>query len=64
MPNIISKGIEIITNLVQGIIQRLPAMISIATQVITGFITGLASYLPQILQGGNSNHCNVGTRYS
>lgn len=52
LPEFLNKGIEIITNVVNGILQNVPMIITTATNMVIGFINGILPMLPQILQAG------------
>lgn len=48
------QGPQIITNLVQGVQSKLPAMIQSGAQLLTGFLNAVTANLPAIFSGGVS----------
>lgn len=52
LPNVLSKGTEIIINLVNGILQSLPEIWGTAGQIANQLLDGILTNLPVILQGG------------
>ena len=52
LPSVLEKGIEIVTNLANGILENLPTLISMAGNVITSFIGGILPMLPTVWQAG------------
>ena len=51
-PQLLQTGAQLLLNLVDGIIQNLPAIVNAAVQVITDFISMLSQNLPQMVQKG------------
>jgi phage-related minor tail protein len=52
LPEILEMGLGIITNIVTGISQNLPTLMSGATQIIVMLVNALIGMLPQLLQMG------------
>ncbi|MBQ1293694.1 MAG: hypothetical protein IIY21_06620 [Clostridiales bacterium] len=52
LPSVLAQGVEIITNLANGILQNIPMLITIAMETMTQFYTGLLDNLPTILNAG------------
>lgn len=52
LPSVLEKGIEIVTNLANGILEKLPTLISMAGNAITSFIGGILPMLPTVLRAG------------
>lgn len=52
LPQLLQSGVEIITNLVSGLVSALPNIISGAGIIISGLITAIATALPMLLQAG------------
>lgn len=52
LPSVLEKGIEIVTNLTNGILENLPTLISMAGNAITSFIGGILPMLPTVWQAG------------
>jgi phage-related protein len=52
MPEFLSKGAEILTQLMNGIVSSIPSLMPIITQVINTLISTIVSLLPQLLQAG------------
>lgn len=52
LPSVLEKGIEIVTNLANGILENLPTFISMAGNAITSFIGGILPMLPTVWQAG------------
>lgn len=52
LPGVLAQGVEIITNLANGILQNIPMLITIAMETMTQFYTGLLDNLPTILNAG------------
>nr|DAP37267.1 MAG TPA: tail tape measure protein [Caudoviricetes sp.] len=52
LPQLLQSGVEIITNLVRGLVSALPNIISGAGIIINGLITAIATALPMLLQAG------------
>lgn len=52
LPSVLEKGIEIVTNLANGILENLPKLISIAGNAITSFVGGILQMLPTVLHAG------------
>lgn len=51
-PGLLQSGVEIVNNLVNGILQGLPGFITAAFDLLTQFITAIYSNLPNILSAG------------
>lgn len=52
LPNLVNAGINIVSSLVTGIQQNLPALVQSTVQLINQFLTAILEMLPQILQMG------------
>lgn len=52
LPSVLEKGIEIVTNLANGILENLPTLISMAGNAITSFIGEILPMLPTVWQAG------------
>lgn len=52
LPQFLSQGADIVTQIVSGIISGLPNVLSSAGQIISGFLNSVLSALPQILSSG------------
>lgn len=52
LPEVISQGMEIITNLLNGILEAMPDIITGAGEAITTFVGSLMESLPQIWESG------------
>lgn len=52
LPNVLAKGVEIVTSIVNGILQNLPKLITTAGDLITHFKAKIMQMLPQILDAG------------
>lgn len=52
LPEVISQGMEIITNLITGLTNAMPGLITGAGEAISTFIGSLMEALPQILESG------------
>ena len=52
LPEVISQGMEIITNLLNGILEAMPGIITGAGEAITTFVGSLMESLPQIWESG------------
>ena len=52
LPRIINEGVEIATNIADGMLQKIPDVIEIAGGMIDGFISGIVPMIPTILQTG------------
>ena len=52
LPSVLEKGIEIVTNLANGVLEKLPTLISMAGNAITSFIGGILPMLPTVWQAG------------
>lgn len=52
LPEILAKGNEMIVNLVTGVLQQLPSVISSAGTIITGFVGYVMQNMPEIMQKG------------
>lgn len=59
LPSVLEKGIEIVTNLANGILENLPTLISMAGNAITSFIGGILPMLPTILRAGTTLLLNL-----
>lgn len=59
LPEFLNKGIEVITNVANGILQNVPMIITTATNMVIGFINGILPMLPQILQAGANLVANL-----
>lgn len=59
LPNVLEKGIEIVTNLANGILENLPTLISMAGNAITSFIGGILPMLPTVLRAGTTLLLNL-----
>lgn len=51
-PLFLQQGVEIINNIVNGILQNLPTVMSSGTTTVLGFVSMIIGLLPQILQAG------------
>lgn len=54
LPQILDKGIEIITSLVNGIMQSLPALISAAGAMINSYLDFIVKNLPVVIEKGGA----------
>lgn len=52
LPVVLAKGIEIVTNIVTGILNKLPSVISSAGTILSGFLEYIADQLPTVLSAG------------
>lgn len=52
LPSVLQKGVEIVTNLANGILQNLPTIITMAGEAIVSFIGGILPMLPTVLRAG------------
>lgn len=52
LPNVLAKGVEIVTSIVNGILQNLPKLITTAGNLITRFKAKIMQMLPQIFDAG------------
>lgn len=59
LPSVLEKGIEIVTNLANGILENLPTLISMAGNAITSFIGGILPMLPTVWQAGTTLLLNL-----
>lgn len=59
LPSVLEKGIEIVTNLANGILENLPTLISMAGNAITSFIGGILPMLPTVLRAGTTLLLNL-----
>nr|DAZ16971.1 MAG TPA: tail tape measure protein [Caudoviricetes sp.] len=58
-PIFLQQGVEIINNVVNGILGNLPTLIATAGNAITSFIGGILSTLPSVLQAGGTLLLNL-----
>ena len=59
LPDILTKGGEMLNTLVSGILDALPGLTASALQMLTSFVNQLISGLPQVLSAGKSILLNV-----
>ena len=52
LPTLLQKGVDFISNIVNGILQNLPQVITMAGNVITYFVNTIISMLPTVLSAG------------
>ena len=52
LPNLVKCGVKIVSSLIEGVQQNLPALMDSAIQIIMTLATALMDMLPQILQAG------------
>lgn len=52
LPTFLEKGAEILTTLIQGISNNMPAIVSAMVQILNSLVTVIISNLPTILQAG------------
>ena len=52
LPKVLAKGMEILTNVVNGIISKIPVLISATGTVVNNFINKILQMLPEVLQSG------------
>lgn len=52
LPKLLEIGVQLVSNLVQGISTNLPSILTSVNQVITTLVDGIISMLPQILEMG------------
>lgn len=53
LPLVLDKGIEIITNVANGILEAIPSLVSTAGELITKFVQFVANNFPTILKSGS-----------
>lgn len=59
LPSVLQKGVEIVTNLANGILQNLPTIITMAGEAIVSFIGGILPMLPTVLRAGSTLLLNL-----
>ena len=59
LPSVLEKGIEIVTNLANGILQNLPTIITMAGVAIVSFVGGILPMLPTVLRAGTTLLLNL-----
>lgn len=59
LPNILQKGVEIVTNLANGFLQAIPSFITIAGQMLNDFVLFLMTNIPIILEAGKNLLLNL-----
>ena len=52
LPEMLQNGVEIVTNIANGILQNMPTIITMAGTMITNFIDGIVPAIPMVLQAG------------
>lgn len=52
LPVFLNQGMQIIVNIIQGMLQALPQIVTTISQIMTTFITSLTTLLPQIVTMG------------
>lgn len=52
LPQFLNFGVQIISSLVSGILQSIPALVAAAPQVISSIVSALSALLPQVLEAG------------
>lgn len=52
LPVVLERGVEIVTNIVTGILNNLPSVISSAGTILAGFLEFIASQLPSVASAG------------
>lgn len=52
-PQLLSKGVDLLLKVVEGILKSLPQLITTAGKLITSFSTTILSFLPTILENGS-----------
>ena len=52
LPSILAKGTDILTNLITGIMNGIPALVANLPQIITSFVEFITQNLPTILASG------------
>lgn len=59
LPIFLAKGVEILTNIGNGILQAIPQLITIAGQIINNFFNFLMTNIPVILEAGKNLLLNL-----
>ncbi len=59
MPELLQKGVDIATNIANGILQQIPGLITMAGSLITSFINAILPALPSIMAAGASLITNL-----
>ncbi|WP_171300164.1 phage tail protein [Enterococcus cecorum] len=59
LPTFLAKGVEILTNIGNGILQAIPQLITIAGQIINNFFNFLMTNIPVILEAGKNLLLNL-----
>ena len=59
LPQVLAKGMEILTNVVNGILSKIPVLISATGMVVNNFINKILQMLPEVLQSGVQMLLNV-----
>lgn len=59
LPNVLNEGVEIITSLVNGVLNALPQMISVAGELITQFASFIMQNYPTIMENGKNLLLNL-----
>ena len=59
LPSFLAKGVEIVTNLANGILQAIPSFITTIGQLISGFVVFLMTNIPVFLEAGKNLLLNL-----
>lgn len=59
LPTLLSSGVEIITNIVNGIMQALPGMITMAGEIVQNLLTFIVQNAPTLLSAGADLLVNI-----
>ena len=59
LPSFLAKGVEIVTNLANGILQSIPSFITTIGQLISGFVVFLMTNIPVFLEAGKNLILNL-----
>ena len=59
LPQLLNKGVEIVTNLANGILQNLPVIITMAGTIIASFTGAILPALPMLLESGGQLIMNL-----
>ena len=59
LPQLLNKGVEIVTNLANGILQNLPVIITMAETIIASFTGAILPALPMLLESGGQLIMNL-----
>ncbi len=53
-PTLISSGVQVLTNLITGVMQAIPSLVAAVPTLITSFVTAIGANAPMLIQGATT----------